>query len=390
MLVTPVNRGKANTQDENTGNPDKPGSLADDQWNSSEWAAADQKIEIQEDAGELYEHFHFVVDKKQSPLRIDKYLMAKIENASRNRIQNSAHAGNILVNGIVIKPNYKVKPRDVISIVLAFPPRDTEVYPENIPVSIVYEDADILIVNKAPGMVVHPGHGNFTGTLQNALLYHLQLTNPGDPDAKPFLVHRIDKDTSGIMLIAKNELAQTKIAKQFFDHTIDRTYVALVWGNIDHDEGTIDANIGRDIRNRLIQAVYDDPEKGRHAVTHYHVLERFGYVTLVECRLETGRTHQIRVHFRHIGHPLFNDDSYGGAEILKGTTFTRYRQFVQNSFKMIPRQALHAKSLGFIHPSTREFIHFDSEYPEDLQSVVEKWRHYSIHQNLDNSSNSEL
>jgi 23S rRNA pseudouridine1911/1915/1917 synthase len=390
MLVTPVNRGKANTQDENTGNPDKPGSLADDQWNSKEWATADQKIDIQEDAGELYEHFHFVVDKKQSPLRIDKYLMAKIENASRNRIQNSAHAGNILVNGIVIKPNYKVKPRDVISIVLAFPPRDTEVYPENIPVSIVYEDEDILIVNKAPGMVVHPGHGNFSGTLQNALLYHLQQTNPGDPDAKPFLVHRIDKDTSGIMLIAKNELAQTKIAKQFFDHTIDRTYVALVWGNIDHDEGTIDANIGRDIRNRLIQAVYDDPEKGRHAVTHYHVLERFGYVTLVECRLETGRTHQIRVHFRHIGHPLFNDDSYGGAEILKGTTFTRYKQFVQNSFKMIPRQALHAKSLGFIHPSTREFIHFDSEYPEDLQSVVEKWRHYSIHQNLDDSSNSEL
>ena len=390
MLVKPVNRGKANAQDKNAGNADKPESLADDPWNSNEWATTDQKIDIQEDAGELYEHFHFVVDKKQSPLRIDKYLMAKIENASRNRLQNSAHAGNILVNGIVIKPNYKVKPRDVISIVLAFPPRDTEVYPENIPISIAYEDKDIIIVNKEAGMVVHPGHGNFTGTLQNALLYHLQQTNPGDPDAKPYLVHRIDKDTSGIMLIAKNELAQTKIAKQFFDHTIDRTYVALVWGNIDHDEGTIDANIGRDIRNRLIQAVYDDPEKGRHAVTHYHVLERFGYVTLVECRLETGRTHQIRVHFRHIGHPLFNDESYGGAEILKGTTFTRYKQFVQNSFKMIPRQALHAKSLGFIHPSTREFIYFDSEYPADLQSVVEKWRHYSIHQNLDDSSNPEL
>ncbi len=390
MLVKPVNRGKANTQDENAGNADKPGSLADNHWDSEELAPADQKIDVQEDTGELYEHFHFVVDKKQSPLRIDKYLMAKIENASRNRIQNSAHAGNILVNGIVIKPNYKVKPRDIILIVLAFPPRDTEVYPENIPVSIVYEDEDIIIVNKAPGMVVHPGHGNFTGTLQNALLYHLQQTNPGDPDAKPYLVHRIDKDTSGIMLIAKNELAQTKIAKQFFDHTIDRTYVALVWGNIDHDEGTIDANIGRDIRNRLIQAVYDDPEKGRHAVTHYHVLERFGYVTLVECRLETGRTHQIRVHFRHIGHPLFNDESYGGAEILKGTTFTKYKQFVQNSFKMIPRQALHAKSLGFIHPSTREFVHFDSGYPPDLQSVVEKWRHYSIHQNLDDSSNPEL
>jgi 23S rRNA pseudouridine1911/1915/1917 synthase len=347
------------------------------------------KQEFQEDSNELYEHFRFVVDKGQNPLRIDKYLMAKIENASRNRIQNSAHAGNILVNGVVIKPNYKVKPIDVISIVLAFPPRDTEVYPENIPISIVYEDNDIIIVNKSPGMVVHPGHGNFTGTLQNALLYHLQKNNPDNADAKPFLVHRIDKDTSGIMLIAKNELAQSKIAKQFFDHTIDRTYTALVWGNIDHDEGTIDANIGRDIRNRLVQAVFDDPEKGRHAVTHYHVLERFGYVTLVECRLETGRTHQIRVHFKHIGHPLFNDESYGGSEILKGTTFTRYKQFVQNCFKLIPRQALHAKSLGFIHPTTRQFIHFDSNYPDDLQSVIIKWRQYSQHQNIDDQLTPE-
>jgi len=344
-----------------------------------------EKTEITEESNDLFEHFRFVVDKKQSQLRIDKYLMAKIENASRNRIQSSAHAGNILVNGMVIKPNYKVKPLDVISIVLAFPPRDTEVYPENIPISIVYEDKDLIVVNKAPGMVVHPGHGNFTGTLQNALLYHLQQNNPDDPEAKPYLVHRIDKDTSGIILIAKNELAQTKIAKQFFDHTIDRTYIALVWGNIDHDEGTIDASIGRDVRNRLIQAVYDDPEKGRHAVTHYHVLERFGYVTLVECRLETGRTHQIRVHFKHIGHPLFNDESYGGSEILKGTTFTKYKQFVLNSFKMLPRQALHAKSLGFIHPSTREFIHFDSSYPEDLQSVIEKWRQYCSYKNLDES-----
>ena len=268
-----------------------------------------EKDEIREESNDLFEHFRFVVDRKQSPLRIDKYLMAKIEHASRNRIQNSARAGNILVNGVVIKSNYKIKPRDVISIVLAYPPRDTEVYPENIPINVVYEDDDIIVVNKAPGMVVHPGHGNFSGTLQNALLFHLQENKPGDPDSKPFLVHRIDKDTSGIMLIAKNEMAQTKIAKQFFDHTIDRAYVALVWGNIDHDEGTVDAPIGRDIRNRLVQAVIDDPEKGRHAVTHYHVLERFGYVTLVECRLETGRTHQIRVHFKHIGHPLFNDES---------------------------------------------------------------------------------
>ncbi|MCX6267319.1 MAG: RluA family pseudouridine synthase [Bacteroidetes bacterium] len=336
----------------------------------------DNISEIAEESGELFEHFRFVVDRRQSPLRIDKYLMAKIENASRNRIQNSAHAGNILVNNVVVKPNYKVKPLDVITIVLAYPPRDTEVYPENIPFTIVYEDNDILIVNKDPGMVVHPGHGNFTGTLQNALLYHMQQNDPDNPEAKPYLVHRIDKDTSGIMLIAKNELAQAKIAKQFFDHTIDRTYLALVWGNIDHDEGTIDANIGRDFRNRLVQAVYDDPEKGRHAVTHYHVIERFGYVTLVECRLETGRTHQIRVHFKHIGHPLFNDAAYGGAEILKGTTFTKYKQFVNNCFVLLPRQALHAKSLGFIHPGTKEFVHFDSEYPPDLAAAIEKWRQY--------------
>jgi 23S rRNA pseudouridine1911/1915/1917 synthase len=343
-----------------------------------------------DEQNELFEHFRFIVDKGQNQLRIDKYLIAKIEHISRNRIQNSARAGNILVNGLVIKPNYKVKPLDLISIVLAFPPRDTEVYPENLPISIVHEDDHIIVVNKAAGMVVHPGHGNFSGTLQNALLYYLQQNKPVEQDAKPYLVHRIDKDTSGIILIAKNELAQAKIAKQFFDHTIDRTYIALVWGNIDHDEGTIDANIGRDIRNRLVQAVSDDPEKGRHAVTHYHVLERFGYVTLVECRLETGRTHQIRVHFRHIGHPLFNDQSYGGSEILKGTTFTKYKQFVQNCFKILPRQALHAKSLGFIHPATRQFIHFESDYPEDLKTVIEKWRHYSSHKNLDDSVIPEI
>jgi 23S rRNA pseudouridine1911/1915/1917 synthase len=336
----------------------------------------DDKTEISEENSDLYEHFRFVVDRGQNPLRIDKYLMAKMENASRNRIQNSAHAGNILVGDVVVKPNYKVKPLDVITIVLAFPPRDTEVYPENIPFNIVFEDKDIIVINKEPGMVVHPGHGNFTGTLQNALLYHMQHNEPGNPDTKPYLVHRIDKDTSGIMLIAKNELAQSRIAKQFFDHTIDRSYIALVWGNIDNDEGTIDANIGRDMRNRLIQAIYDDPEKGRHAVTHYHVLERFGYVTLVECRLETGRTHQIRVHFKHIGHPLFNDLNYGGSEILKGTTFTKYKQFVNNCFTLLPRQALHAKSLGFIHPGTGKFVHFDSEYPADMAAAVDKWRLY--------------
>ena len=351
--------------------------MADGRYTHEEPFDLSEKQDSGEEQNELYEHFRFVVDRGQNPLRIDKYLMAKIENASRNRIQNSAHAGNILVNGVVVKPNYKVRPVDVISIVLAYPPRDTEIYPEDIPVNIIYEDNEIIVVNKEPGMVVHPGHGNFTGTLQNALLFHLQKSNPENPGIKPFLVHRIDKDTSGILLIAKNELAQTRIAKQFFDHTIDRTYVALVWGNLKDDSGTIDANIGRDVRNRLVQAVVDDEEKGRHAVTHYSVLERFGYVTLIECRLETGRTHQIRVHMKHIGHPLFNDESYGGAAILKGTTFAKYKQFVQNCFSLLPRQALHAKTLGFIHPATKQYIRFDSEYPEDLNTVITKWRSYS-------------
>ncbi|MCK9218492.1 MAG: RluA family pseudouridine synthase [Bacteroidales bacterium] len=336
-----------------------------------------------EEPNELYEHFRFVVDAHQALLRIDKYVMAKIENASRNRIQNAAHAGNILVNDKVVKPNYKVKPYDVISIVMAYPPRDTEIYPENIPISVVYEDNDLMVVNKSPGMVVHPGHGNYTGTLQNALLYYLQQQRPDDPEAKPYLVHRIDKDTSGILLVAKTELAQTRLAKQFFDHSIQRTYIALVWGNLEKDEGTITGNIGRDIRNRLVQAVYSDEEKGRHAVTHYTVLERFGYVTLVECRLETGRTHQIRVHFKHIGHPLFNDEAYGGSEILKGTTFSKYKQFVENCFKMLPRQALHAKTLGFIHPATKKHLTFDSAYPEDMASVIEKWRNYSKNKTLE-------
>lgn len=329
-----------------------------------------------EESSELFEHFRFTVDKGQAPLRIDKYLMAKIANASRNRIQNAAHAGNILVNDREVKPNYKVRPCDLVTIVLAYPPRDTEIYPENIPVEIVYEDDDILLVNKKAGMVVHPGHGNFTGTLQNALLYHLNRQNPDQQEIKPYLVHRIDKDTTGILLVAKNELAQSRLARQFFEHTIDRAYVALVWGNVQNETGTIDANIARDPRNRLLQSVTSDPEIGRHAVTHYRVLERFGYVTLVECRLETGRTHQIRVHFRHIGHPLFNDESYGGSAILKGTTFSKYKQFVHNCFDIMPRQALHAKSLAFTHPATGSRIFFDSDYPEDLREVLTKWRVY--------------
>ncbi len=340
--------------------------------------------EIAEEAQEMYEHFRFTVDRGQHSLRIDKFLMDRMENASRTRIQNAAKAGNIMVNQKVVKPNYKVKPLDIISLVLPHPPRDTEIYPENIPIQVVYEDNDILVVNKAAGMVVHPGHGNFSGTLQHAVLYHLQHLSPdANLDTKPYLVHRIDKDTSGILLIAKNELAQSRLAKQFFDHTISRKYVALVWGNLKTDEGTITGNIDRNIRNRLVMSVYEDGEKGRHAVTHYRVLERFGYVTLVECHLETGRTHQIRVHFKHIGHPLFNDESYGGSEILKGTTFTKYKQFVQNCFKIMPRQALHAKSLGFIHPSSREYLEFDSEYPDDLALLIQKWKQYSIHQSTE-------
>ena len=336
-----------------------------------------------EENTELYEHFRFVADKGQGLIRVDKYLSAKLENASRTRVQNAAHAGNILVNGIVIKPNYRVKPGDVITIVLPHPPRDTEVYPENIPINIIYEDKDVLLVNKEAGMVVHPGHGNFSGTLQNALVYHFQETCKDEPDTKVYLVHRIDKDTSGILLIAKNEMAQIRLAKQFFEHTINRKYVALIWGNLADDEGTISGYIARDIRDRLVMKIYDTEEKGRNSVTHYRVIERFGYVTLVECILETGRTHQIRAHFRHIGHPLFNDEKYGGDEILKGTTFTKYKQFIQNCFKLMPRQALHAKSLGFVHPTTGEYIFFDSDYPDDMKAVIEKWRNYSVHKELE-------
>lgn len=332
-----------------------------------------------DESAELYEHFRFVVDKGQSLLRIDKYLSSKIENASRTRIQNAANAGNIFVNETVIKPNYRVKPGDVISIVLPHPPRDTEIYPENIPVNILYEDPDIIVINKDAGMVVHPGHGNFTGTLQNALLYHLQANTQADPESRVFLVHRIDKDTSGILLVAKNEMAQIRLAKQFFEHTINRKYIALVWGNLSDGEGTISGFISRDPRDRLVMKIFQEEEKGRSSITHYKVIERFGYVTLVECILETGRTHQIRAHFRHIGHPLFNDAKYGGDEILKGTTFAKYKQFVQNCFKLMPRQALHAKSLGFMHPSSGQYMFFDSDYPDDFNAVIEKWRNYSIH-----------
>lgn len=330
----------------------------------------------EEETQELYEHYRFVADKGQRPLRVDKYLMNLMENTTRNKIQNAAKAGNILVNETPVKPNYKVKPEDVISIVLAHPPRVIEINPEAIPVDIVYEDEDILLVNKKPGMVVHPGYGNYTGTLLNALLYHFQQTGQ---EAEPLLVHRIDKDTSGLLLVTKTELAQSKLAKQFFDHTIERKYQALVWGDFEENSGTITGNLGRDPKNRKLMRVFPDGDFGKEAVTHYKVLERFTYVTLVECELETGRTHQIRAHMRYVRHPLFSDATYGGDEILRGTTFTKYKQFVQNCFKTIPRQALHAKSLGFVHPTTGKQMFFDSVLPEDMTGVIDKWRNYAVH-----------
>jgi 23S rRNA pseudouridine1911/1915/1917 synthase len=334
-------------------------------------------VEINEqDEQDLYEHLRIVVDKGQSLLRIDKFLMHRVENASRNRIQNAIDLGNVLVNDKQIKPSYKVKPLDVISVVLPHPPRDTEVYPENIALDIVYEDDDVLIVNKPAGMVVHPGYNNYTGTLVNGLVYHFQQlpTLPGN-DGRPGLVHRIDKDTSGLLLISKNERAMTWLARQFFEHTITRKYLALVWGDLEQD-GTVTGYIGRSINDRRVMAIYDDPEKGKWSVTHYRVLERMNYVTLIECQLETGRTHQIRAHMKHIGHPLFSDATYGGDKILKGTVFSKYKQFVENCFEIMPRQALHAQTLGFIHPTQKKYIHFESPLPQDFETVLEKWRKY--------------
>ena len=327
---------------------------------------------------EFYEHFRFVADRGQSLLRIDKYLVNKIENVSRTRIQGAATAGNILVNNKPVKSNYRVKPGDVISIVMTYPPREIEIFPENIPVDIIFEDDDLIIINKAPGMVVHPGHGNYSGTLVNALTYYLKdlpLFQSGE--IRPGLVHRIDKNTSGILVIAKTELAHNKLAKQFFDHSVDRKYLALVWGNLEENEGTITGHIGRNPKDRTRMYVFPDGSFGKPAVTRFKVIERLGYISLVECKLETGRTHQIRVHFQYYKHPVFNDNEYGGDIILKGTTFSKYRQFVQNCFKILPRQALHAKSLRFIHPRTNQPVFFDSDLPEDMQKVIEKWRNYT-------------
>ncbi|WP_299767613.1 RluA family pseudouridine synthase [uncultured Dokdonia sp.] len=330
---------------------------------------------------ELYEHYSFTASEGQEPLRVDKFLMNFVENATRNKIQKAAKNGSIQVNGKVVKQNYKVKGNDVVRVLFEHPPYEYLLTPEDLPLDIVYEDDAVLVVNKAAGMVVHPGHGNYSGTLINALIYHFDNL-PNNSSDRPGLVHRIDKDTSGLLVIAKTEHAMTHLSKQFFDKSTEREYVAIVWGNVEEDEGTIEGNIGRHPKNRLQNTVYKDDDEGlgKHAVTHYKVIERLGYVTLVACKLETGRTHQIRVHMKYIGHTLFNDERYGGNAILKGTSFSKYKQFVDNCFKILPRQALHAKTLGFVHPTTGELMRFEAPIPEDMTACIAKWKGYATHQ----------
>jgi len=332
-----------------------------------------ERDELEDD---LFEHYKFISPKGQSILRVDKFLMQLIENATRNKIQQAAERGNIFANGVAVKSNYKVKPLDEIKVMLSHPPFENRIDPENIPLDIVYEDDALLLINKPAGLVVHPGHGNYTGTLVNALAYHFENL-PMNSSERPGLVHRIDKDTTGLLVIAKTDQAMAHLAKQFEDKTTEREYIAIVWGNVKEDSGTIEGNLARHAKDRMQMAVYDDPEIGKPAVTHYKVLERFGYITVISCNLETGRTHQIRAHMKHIGHPLFNDERYGGHLILKGTTFTKYKQFVENCFKILPRQALHAKTLGFEHPTTKEYMRFDTEVPQDMKDCIEKWRNYS-------------
>ena len=329
---------------------------------------------------ELFEHFEFIASEGQLPLRVDKFLINFIENASRNKIQKSIDLGNILVNGNRIKSNHKVKPLDKVSVVYSYPKITHELIPEDIPLNIVHEDDDILIVNKNAGMVVHPGFGNYDGTLVNALAFHFNnLPSLGEED-RPGLVHRIDKNTSGILVVAKNQLSLTMMAKKFEKRDLNRLYLALVWGDVKEESGQIVGNIGRSLKNRKIMSVFPDQDYGKHALTNYRVIERFGYTTLVECKLETGRTHQIRAHFKYLGHPLFNDFEYGGDKVLKGTTFTKYKQFVHNCFKLCPRHALHAKSLEFKHPKTEKLMFFDSDLPLDMSQLIEKWRKYSKNQ----------
>lgn len=330
------------------------------------------------DQQELFEHYRFKSEPGQSLIRLDKFLSTRIEKTSRTRIQNAANAGNILVNNKPVKPNYRIKPNDIVQVVLPNPPREIELIPENIPLNIIYEDDDVVVVNKDPGMVVHPAYGNYTGTMVNALMYHFRdIPMFQSGELRPGLVHRIDKNTSGILVVAKNELALNKLSRQFYERTTDRKYIALVWGTPNPPEGTITGHVGRNIRDRKIMQVFPEGSQGKAAITHYRLIEDFGYVSLVECKLETGRTHQIRVHFSHIKHPLFNDKEYGGDKILRGTTFTKYQQFIRNCFTILPRQALHAKSLSFDHPVTGKRLSFDSELPDDMKQVIEKWRNYT-------------
>ncbi len=340
----------------------------------SEQAEILNQKESQIEEKELFEHHRFDIDPGQEPLRIDKFLMSRIMNSTRNKIQQAIKAGNVLVNEKVVKSNYKVRPNEVISVVLTYPPRETAIFAEDIPLNIIYEDDDVIVINKSAGMVVHPGHGNYTGTLLHALKFHFEEKGT---DTEGLLVHRIDKDTTGLMVVAKTETAQAKLAKQFFDHTIERKYQAIVWGDPKEENGTIDAYIGRNPSNRLQMVVFPEGDQGRDAITHYKLIRRFAYVTLIECQLETGRTHQIRAHMKYLGHPLFNDARYGGDRIIKGTTFTKYRQFVNNCFKILPRQALHAKSIGFVHPITEKNMFFESDLPEDMVQTIAKWEIYS-------------
>lgn len=336
--------------------------------------------ELTEQSEELYERFSLIIDKGQEPLRIDKFLMTRIEGATRNKLQRAINMGMVLVNGKEVRSNYKIKPLDAVIVYSDMSPEETDVVPEKMDLNIVYEDADLMIINKPAGMVVHPGSGNYSGTLLNGISYYLQQQNPGiSEDVLPRfgLVHRIDKNTSGLLVLAKNDKAMRQLAKQFFDHTVKRHYLALVWGDVESDTGTIVAHVGRHLRFRKLFEAYPEGDHGKEAITHYKVIERFGYVTLVQCRLETGRTHQIRVHMKHIGHPLFNDDFYGGDKIVKGTVYSKYKQFVDNCFAICKRQALHAKTLGFVHPSTGEEVFFESDLAEDIAQVIEKWRAYS-------------
>ena len=335
-----------------------------------------------ENSTDLFEHYDFKASSGQAPLRVDKFLMNFIENASRNKIQKAAENGNILVNDIAVKSSHKVKAGDRVSVVYSYPKQTNELIPQDIPINIHYEDDDILIVNKEAGMVVHPGFGNYDGTLVNALAFHFENLPNKSTENRPGLVHRIDKNTSGILVIAKNDDSMLKLSKKFEERDLNRLYIALVWGDLKNESDTITGHIGRSLKNRKIMSVFPDGEYGKNAITNYRVVERFGYVTMVECKLETGRTHQIRAHFKHIGHPLFNDPEYGGDAILKGTTFTKYKQFIQNCFKICPRQALHAKSLEFKHPTTDKIVSFESDLPEDMALLVEKWRNYSKNQNL--------